>query len=129
MKVLIDENLPIGLKRLLSGHEVQTLRDLGWRTVKNGALLDRADGVFDVMVTADRSIPQQQNLSRRTLSLVVLPFNRWRLVRELAPAIQAVLAKVPPRTLVRIARDGSSVSEPYPEQGGQTQQPPDTAVR
>jgi hypothetical protein len=57
-RVLLDENLPRGLKRELSGFEVRTVAETGWAGIKNGKLLRLAEAEFDVLVTAD------QNLSR-----------------------------------------------------------------
>ena len=42
MKVLLDENLPHDLRKLLPGHDVFTVAYLGWAGVKNGELLRRA---------------------------------------------------------------------------------------
>jgi hypothetical protein len=49
--------------------------------LKNGQLLDAAESAgFDVLITADQNIPNQQNLSGRTISLLILcaPTNRLR---------------------------------------------------
>lgn len=40
---------------------------------KNGQLLDAAEAAgFDVLITVDQNIPNQQNLGRRRLSLLIL---------------------------------------------------------
>jgi predicted nuclease of predicted toxin-antitoxin system len=39
MKLLLDENLPKKLKIDFQGHEVYTVRDMGWNGIKNGELL------------------------------------------------------------------------------------------
>lgn len=54
--------MPRPLAAHLSGHDVQTVPRLGWSGVKNGELLRRASGAFDVLVTGDQSIEFQQNL-------------------------------------------------------------------
>ncbi len=66
MHVLLDEMLDRCLKRLLAEeHEVLTVRDRGWGAKTNGELLELAQQEFDVLVTADRGIPDQQNLPLR----------------------------------------------------------------
>lgn len=47
MRVLLDENIPVDLAGLLSGHDAQTVSGLGWDGVKNGELLRRMQGIFD----------------------------------------------------------------------------------
>jgi predicted nuclease of predicted toxin-antitoxin system len=45
MKIILDENLPRGLKRYLSAYEVTTVQEQGWAGFKNGELMTRIDGV------------------------------------------------------------------------------------
>jgi hypothetical protein len=45
--------------------------------VENGDLLKLVDGVFDVMVLADKNLRYQQNLASRRIAFVELPRNRW----------------------------------------------------
>jgi hypothetical protein len=46
---------------------------MGWSELTNGALLRAAEAAgFEVMITADRNIPYQQNLSHRRIALVEL---------------------------------------------------------
>jgi hypothetical protein len=35
-------------------HEVQTVQDMGWAGIKNGALLKLANGQFDALLTVDQ---------------------------------------------------------------------------
>lgn len=60
-------------------HEVQTVRERGWGSTKDGKLLELAQEEFDVLLTADKNLPYQQNLSRFDLAIVVLagPSNRY----------------------------------------------------
>lgn len=55
MRLLLDECVDRRLARDIVGHEVSTVGDLGWAGVKNGALLARAAGQFDVFVTVDET--------------------------------------------------------------------------
>jgi predicted nuclease of predicted toxin-antitoxin system len=74
-RVLLDENLPIRLKALLHMHDCRTVRELGWRGKKNGELIAIAEAKFDVLLTADRNIPFQQSIARRSLSIIVVAAN------------------------------------------------------
>ena len=80
MRVLLDEMLPRRLKRLLpEGIEVVTVQELGWDSKTNGELLTSAEREFDVLLTTDRGIPHQQELSRFDLEGVVLTAKSNRL--------------------------------------------------
>src|SRR5882672_11384758 len=72
MRLLLDECVPKRLKRELLGHEIQTVQDMGWAGIKNGALLKLADGQFDALLSVDQGIEYQQNLSGFTISVVVM---------------------------------------------------------
>lgn len=71
MRILLDEMLDRRLGRHLT-HEVQTVRERGWGSTKDGKLLELAQEEFDVLLTADKNLPYQQNLSRFDLAVVVL---------------------------------------------------------
>lgn len=91
MRIVFDKNVPVGVRRFLSKHEVRTFAQMHWHPqLENGELLCMAEAAgFDVMVTSDQNIRHQQNLTGRTLALVVLGSNIWPLVRDHGPAIAA----------------------------------------
>ncbi len=95
MRVLIDECLPRQLKTLLAGdHVAETVPGAGWAGVKNGALLRRADPLYDVLVTADRNIHYQQRFDELKIALVVLPTNKLRELREAVEPLKATLSRI-----------------------------------
>lgn len=103
MRVLLDEMLDRRLKRHLpEGTDAMTVRERGWGSKKNGELLALAQGEFDALLTADRGIPDQQELSRFDLAVVVLraQSNRYR---DLAPLVEEAGAAL------RTARAGKAV--------------------
>ena len=65
MRILFDKNVPLGIRRFLSKHEVRTIIEMGWpEQLENGKLLKSAEEYgFDVMVTSDQNIRYQQNLT------------------------------------------------------------------
>ncbi len=80
MRVLLDEMLDRRLRRWLpAGVEAVTVRERGWDSKKNGELLTLAEKEFDVLLTTDRGIPHQQDLSRFDLTVVVLAAKSNRL--------------------------------------------------
>ena len=81
-RVLFDHNVPAGLRSRLPNHTVRTAAQEGWDTLTNGDLLAAAYAAsFDVMVTGDKNLAYQQNLTRRRPSLVILGTPTWPVVR------------------------------------------------
>src|SRR5260370_16694720 len=82
MLVLFDHSTPAPLTSYLIGHTVTEARDRGWDRLSNGDLLAEAERAgFDVLLTADKNIRYQQNLSGRRIAIVVLSTPQWPFVR------------------------------------------------
>jgi len=95
--VLFDNNIPRGLARASKVHSVVEARARGWHLLKNGELLKAAeDAAFDVLVTSDKSIQYQQNLTGRKIALVVLSQGRWKPVCQRLEAIAAAVDAATP---------------------------------
>ncbi len=57
MKIIIDECLPVEIKKLFSDYEIYTVRDLNRTGLKNGQLLEKiVKNNFDIFLTADKKI-------------------------------------------------------------------------
>jgi hypothetical protein len=81
MLVLLDNDVPYGLRRLIRPHVCFHAKQLDWAGLQNGYLLKAAEGRnFQVMITADQSMFYQQNNKKRTISLVVLSTPNWKLI-------------------------------------------------
>jgi hypothetical protein len=64
----------------------------GWERLANGALLDAAEAAgFDLLVTADKNIYYQQNLTGRKISIVVLGNAQWPVLRRYVERVVAAL--------------------------------------
>jgi hypothetical protein len=87
--MLFDKNVPVGVRRFLSGHEVRRLVEMQWHAqLENGELRKAGEAAgFDVLVTSDQNIKYQQNLRGRKLALVVLGSHIWPMVRDHGAAI------------------------------------------
>ena len=106
MKVLLDENLDWRLRRELSGHTVDSVPLIGWAGLKNGELLARADGQYDVFLTMDANISFQQYLGTLRIAVVVLKAasNRLADTRPLMPNILALLPTLSPGTVTVVSQ-------------------------
>ncbi|MDN5941421.1 MAG: DUF5615 family PIN-like protein [Nitrospira sp.] len=102
MKILLDESVPRLLKLRLPHLDISTVQQMGWAGLRNGELLRRAEERFDVFITADQNLRYQQNLSGRTLAILVLPSNQVPLVVRLVPAVETRLATIQPGTVLEV---------------------------
>jgi predicted nuclease of predicted toxin-antitoxin system len=105
MRILIDACLPVQFKDHLSLPGVQTAREMGWQRLKNGALLARAEGRFDVLITMDKSIPSQQVLSQYSIALLIVRARSNRLpdLLPLVPHMVSALRHLAPGTATVIS--------------------------
>ena len=101
MRVLLDENLPRTLAAELTGHHVSSVQAEGWSGTKNGALLQQAGEHFDALLSMDRGLPHQQNLSGLGLRILIIraPSNRMVHLQPLVDSILKTLAAMSPGQL------------------------------
>ena len=97
MRILFDQGTPVPLRKFLNTHQVETVFERGWSTMKNGDLLTRGEEEgFDVFVTTDKNLCNQQNLSGRIIAIVVLSSTSWpRIQSAVVPIKQAIENTLP----------------------------------
>ncbi len=96
MKLLLDENLPKRLKQDFLGHDVFTVRDMGWNGIKNGALMQlMLNQNFNALLTFDKNLQYQQNFQEFTLTVIVLSaqINSYEELSKLSPKVNAILSE------------------------------------
>jgi hypothetical protein len=114
-RLLLDANMPRGLRALLADYEVRTARQMGWDRLTNGELLAAAEAAgFDAMITADRNIRYQQNLIGRKIALIELTTTHRETIRENFTEVKATItdARVGSYAMVRLPRP-PRVRRPY----------------
>ena len=102
MKILLDECTPRIVKTRLPQRAISTVQDMGWAGITNGELLVRAEREFDVLVTADQKLRQQQRLAGRRLAVIVLPTNQVPEVIKLLPDLERALDTIHSGALVEL---------------------------
>jgi predicted nuclease of predicted toxin-antitoxin system len=104
VRILLDEQIPIGLAEALQEHRVDTVVSRGWAGVKNGELLQRMRNEYGALLTMDRGIEFQQNVSVLPFGVVLIraPSNRVVHLQPLVPDILDALAAVKPGELRRV---------------------------
>ena len=89
-RILLDECVDRGLSKEITGHDVLTVPEVGWASIKNGELLSRAHAEFDVFITTDRNLMFQQNLPKFDMAVIVLAAQTNRL-QDLLPLVPEIL--------------------------------------
>ena len=104
-RVLFDEDVPRQLRRELPEFQVRTVQEEGWSSVRNGELLRRSSQTFDVLVTADKRLRYQQNISRYDIGVVVIATRDTRLPRllELVDDLRAAIHAVTPGNVLIVS--------------------------
>ncbi|MGE5323449.1 MAG: DUF5615 family PIN-like protein [Actinomycetota bacterium] len=110
MRLLLDECVPKKVKFLFAtaGHDCATVREAGFEGSSNGKLLAAAEFAFDVLVTIDKNIRYQQNLTARQISVLILrvPSNDISDIAPLVPLALTALASIQPGEVVEVNSAG-----------------------
>jgi hypothetical protein len=104
VKILLEHCVDWRLARSLHGHEVKSAGELGWERLRNGDLLSAAASQFDVVLTVDRNLPHQQNLTKLPVAVVVMAGSTNKLadLKLLIPAVEQAFKTLQPRTLIEV---------------------------
>ena len=99
MLILFDQGTPVGIRQCLPEHQIRTAWEQGWSTLLNGELLDAAEKAgFDLLLTTDKNLKYQQNISGREIAIVILSQSRWSLIRPNLALIAEVIDRAKPGT-------------------------------
>ena len=84
--------------------EVETVEYRGWKGMKNGALLRAAEEHFDVLVTMDNNLPEQQPLKQFNIAVAILraPSKRLQDLTPLIPKLEQLIADIQPGNTIRL---------------------------
>ena len=100
MKILLDHNTPLGVRRVLANHDVQPAGQMGWATLSNtNLLMPPSAPVFEIFITCDQNIAFQQNLATRRIAIVVLMSNRWDDIRAQPQTVHHAVDNATPGTV------------------------------
>jgi predicted nuclease of predicted toxin-antitoxin system len=93
LRALLDHSVPRGLRTVLAGVEVKHAFEMGWHELRNGELLRAAerDG-FDVLITSDKNIRDQNRLGGMRIAVLELGTNHWLTLQRHAETISVALA-------------------------------------
>ena len=103
MKILFDNGAPKPIARCLTGHEITYARRIGWHELENGELIQKAEEAgYEVLLSTDKNIRYQQNLSGRKIALVILGNSQWPAVRLYLDRIAAAVNACTPGSYAEV---------------------------
>lgn len=103
MKILFDNGTPKPIARCLIGHSVTYARQIGWHELGNGELIQRAEAAgYELLLSTDKNIRYQQNLTGRNIALIILGNPLWPRVRLHLDAIAAAVNACTPGSYTEV---------------------------
>jgi predicted nuclease of predicted toxin-antitoxin system len=102
VKILIDECVPKQIRSFLGNHDSITARQAGLGGYKNGRLLNAAEGAYDVLITSDKNLRYQQNLSGRKLAILLLSTNDREVLEQNGERILETVNRMKPREFLEL---------------------------
>ena len=104
MLILFDNGTPAPLRHALTGHVVVEAIERGWERTSNGELIAAAETAgFDVLLTTDKNLRYQQNLTGRTIAFVVLGNQQWPVLRRHVERVVAAVNAATPGSFTEVA--------------------------
>ncbi|WP_291205764.1 hypothetical protein [Dyadobacter sp.] len=96
---------PKRLKQDFPGHDIRTVREMGWNGLCDAALLSIASKAgFQVLLTFDKNIRYQQNFSKSLIAFFILSArnNTYLELTKLSPLVRGLLKQKLPAEPVAI---------------------------
>jgi len=90
VRILLDECLPRQLVAELPEHIVDTVQKSGWAGLKNGQLLEKVSGKYEILLTIDRRFGHDQRIPGAVVT-VRARSNRIQDLKPLVPEIRSAL--------------------------------------
>jgi hypothetical protein len=103
VRILFDNGVPKAVAKSLTEHQVTFSRKLVWHEFENGQLIQKAeDAGFDLLLTTDKNIQYQQNLTGRKIALIVLGNQQWPMVKLHLEKIVAAVNESKPGSYIKV---------------------------
>lgn len=117
IRAVLDEVVPADFAALMNDGEVDvaTFPD-EWRSLPDG----RIAAGYDWLITCDKQMPFQQNLSGKPLAVLVLPTPRMLELQQIRSALRVALSAPVPGHFIVLNGKGTPSGEPAPHVTGRT---------
>ena len=105
MRILLDECLPRQLVEELAEYEVVTVQKPGWSGLKNGQLLKKVSGGFEVFLTTDKRLEHEEKIPADVAVVTIRAHsNRIQDLRPLASELRRTVKEAKPGKSTTVGR-------------------------
>ena len=103
MRILFDNGTPAPLRYALKGHVVVEAIERGWDRLANGELIAEAEAAgFELLLTTDKNMRYQQNLTGRKIAFVVIGNQQWPTLRRYVDRVVAAVNAATPGSFAEV---------------------------
>jgi hypothetical protein len=103
MLILFDNGTPAPLRHALKDHIVVEAIERGWGRLTNGELIATAETAgFEVLLTTDKNMRYQQNLTGRKIAFVVIGNQQWPTLRRYVDMVVAAVNAATPGSYAEV---------------------------
>ncbi len=103
MRILFDNGTPAPLRAVLADHVVVEAIERGWERLVNGELIAEAEASgFDVLLTTDKNMRYQQNLTGRRIAFIVIGNQQWPILRRYVDRVVAAVNAAKPGSFAEV---------------------------
>jgi hypothetical protein len=103
MLILFDNGTPAPLRHALKGHVVVEAMERGWDRLVNGELITAAEAAgFDLLLTTDKNMRYQQNLTGRKIAFVIIGNQQWPILRLYTERVVAAINAAKPGSFTEV---------------------------
>ncbi len=103
MLILFDNGTPAPLRYALKGHVVVEAIERGWDRLVNGELIAEAEAAgFNLLLTTDKNMRYQQNLTGRKIAFVVIGNQQWPTLRRYVDRVVAAVNAATPGSFAEV---------------------------
>ncbi len=103
MLILFDNGTPAPLRHALKGHMVVEAFERGWDRLANGELIEAAEAAgFELLVTTDKNMRYQQNLTDRKIAFVVIGNQQWPTLRRYVDRVVGAVNSATPGSYTQV---------------------------
>jgi len=103
MLILFGNGTPAPLRHALTPHTVVEAIERGWDRLSNGELIEAAEAAgFELLLTTDKNLRYQQNLTARKIAFVVIGNQQWPTLRRYVQRIVAAVNAATPGSYAEV---------------------------
>ncbi|MDP9171643.1 MAG: hypothetical protein M3N54_13585 [Acidobacteriota bacterium] len=103
MLILFDNGTPAPLRHAFKDHKVVEAVERGWDRLANGELIAAAEAAgFEVLLTIDKNMRYQQNLTARKIAFVVIGNQQWPTLRRYVDRVVAAVNAATPGSVTEV---------------------------